>query len=81
MTYFGSKPIDFQKMPVDLPGLDEKLRQDIEERIEEFERKHLADVLNGGDGWVPRVRTIDYIISVGINLVPIIWLIIAYTRV
>jgi len=64
-------------LPVDLPGLDEDLRNKAEERIAEFERDHQADVVSGGDGWIPKIKKRDYAIAITLNLIVIIWLIIA----
>lgn len=65
------------KAAVDIPGIDEDMRSAIEEIIDEFEEKHEADVVNEGNGWVPRIEKTDYIIAGSINLIFIIWLIIA----
>ncbi|MFA9431388.1 hypothetical protein [Egicoccus sp. AB-alg2] len=64
---------------VNLPGIAEDLRQDIEERVAQFELQHQADVLRDGPGWVPRIRGIDYAIAFGVNLLFVLWLIIAFT--
>jgi hypothetical protein len=68
------------RLPVDLPGLDEDLRRDVEERIEEFERDHERDVLQDGAGWVPRVTGRDYAIAVAINAVVVAWLVAVLVR-
>lgn len=62
---------------VSLPGLDEDLRADIETRIAEFEAEHQASVIAGGPGWVPRLRRSDYIAAVAVNLLIIVWLVVA----
>lgn len=69
-----------QRLPVDLPGLDEDLRREVEERIEEFERDHEGDVLADGPGWVPRVTGRDYVIALAVNAVVVAWLVAALTR-
>lgn len=66
-----------KKIPVDLPGLTEELRREIEERISEFENIHESDVVKGGSGWVPRVKARDYIIALVINIIIIIYWILA----
>jgi hypothetical protein len=43
---------------VKLRGIPQDLRDDIEDRVIEFEREHQAEVLTGGAGWVPRVRAL-----------------------
>lgn len=63
--------------PIELPGLTEELRADIDARITEFEAQHEADVLRGGAGWVPRVTGRDYAIAIGVNALFAIWLVIA----
>lgn len=68
---------DRTPIPVDLPGVTDDLRAEIERRIEEFEQKHESDVFNDGPGWVPRVKASDYVIAGAVNLVLILWLILA----
>jgi hypothetical protein len=63
---------------VDLPGLDERMRQEIQERVDEFDREHLHSAWNGGPGWVPRITGRDYAIAVAINLVIVVWMIVAF---
>ena len=67
------------KLAVDIPGIDEEMRSAIDDIIEEFEAKHEPDIVNGGNGWVPRIKKIDYIIAASINLIFIIWLIASLT--
>ncbi len=56
---------------INLPGVPRELAEEIEARIEEFEREHEADVARGGPGWVPRVRPWDYalggVVSAGLD--------------
>jgi hypothetical protein len=66
-----------ERMP-QLSGLDEELSGAIEERVSEFELKHESQVLQDGSGWVPRIREIDYVIAISINVALTIWLIIAF---
>ncbi len=61
-----------------LSGLDEELARAIEERVSEFELKHEPDVLRDGPGWISRIRKIDYVIAVAINVALIICLIVAF---
>lgn len=74
----GKKVMSGSKLTVELPGLSKEMVEEIEIRIREFEDKHLLSVLRGGDGWVPKIRTVDYIIALIINVICIIWLIIGY---
>jgi hypothetical protein len=62
---------------LDLPGLDEDLRRELDERINEFEHLHGHDVAHGGAGWVPRIRSVDYMIAGAVNLLIIVWLVLA----
>jgi hypothetical protein len=61
---------------LDMPGLDEALRQDLDERITEFEALHQQDVMRGGEGWVPRIRRVDYAIAIAVNALIVLWLVI-----
>jgi hypothetical protein len=65
-----------QAQKLDMPGLDETLRRDLDERITEFEALHQADVMRGGEGWVPRVRRADYIIAIAVNALIVLWLVV-----
>jgi len=64
-------------IPIDLPGMDEELRRDVELRVEEFEKEYTPRLLKEGKGWVPKIRLRDYIIAIVINALVVIWLIIA----
>jgi hypothetical protein len=61
---------------LDMPGLDESLRRDLDERITEFETLHQQDVMRGGEGWVPRVRRNDYLIAIVVNALIVLWLVV-----
>lgn len=61
---------------LDMPGLDETLRRDLDGRICEFEESHQRDVVQGGAGWVPRIRPVDYAVAIAVNAVIVIWLIV-----
>jgi hypothetical protein len=65
-----------QIQQLDMPGLDETLRRDLDERITEFEALHQQDVMRGGEGWVPRVRRVDYIIAIVVNALIVVWLVV-----
>jgi hypothetical protein len=58
-----------EKMPLYMPGLDAKLLAEVEDRVEEFEREHEQDVLNGGNGYVDRIQPKDYMIAIAINAI------------
>lgn len=63
------------KMPLYMPGLDEKLLAEVEARVSEFEREHEQDVIHGGNGYVDRIRGKDYVIVLVINgILGIYWL-------
>jgi hypothetical protein len=62
---------------IDLPGLDENLRGKITERVGEFESKHEINLLSNGDGWIPRITAIDYIIAGSVNLLITIWMVVS----
>jgi hypothetical protein len=63
------------KMSLYMPGLDEKLLAEVEERVSEFERDHEQDVIHGGKGYVDRIRAKDYTIALVINgILGIYWL-------
>lgn len=65
-----------RQLRVDLPGVDAQLTEEIERRIDEFEREHEPAVLRDGPGWVPRIRRTDYLIAIAVNAVIVIWLIV-----
>jgi len=63
------------KMPLFMPGLDEKLLAEVEERVSEFEQDHELDVIRGESGYVDRIRGKDYAIALVINgVLGIYWL-------
>lgn len=65
----------YSKMSLYMPGLDEKLLAEVEERVSEFERDHEQDVIHGGKGYVDRIKAKDYVIAVVINgILGIYWL-------
>lgn len=66
------------KLRINLSGLSEELAQDVEERILEFEKKHEASLLNGGAGWVLKIRGIDYSIAIAVNAVIVLWLVVVF---
>lgn len=59
-----------------LPGLNDALRRDLEERLQEFEAEYQQEVMRGGPGWVPRIRRVDYAIAIAVNAVIVLWLLI-----
>jgi hypothetical protein len=63
------------KMALYMPGLDEKLLAEVEERVSEFERDHEQDVIRGGKGYVDRIKVKDYTIALVINgILGVYWL-------
>jgi len=67
--------VNSTKLPVYMPGLDEKLTVEVEERITEFERDCEQDVIHGGNGYVDRIQKKDYVIALVINgVLGIYWL-------
>lgn len=58
---------NYRKLEVDVPGISPEMKEQLEDLITEFEENHLDDVLNGGAGFVPRLRKIDIVIAVTIN--------------
>ncbi|SDP76300.1 hypothetical protein [Desulforhopalus singaporensis] len=56
-------------------GLDEDTHRELIERINYFENNHQGDVMNCGDGWVPRLKNSNYIFSGIINIFITMWLI------
>lgn len=75
-----SSPASPARVPVepDLPAVPDHVRRDIAERIAEFEDAHEADVLADGPGWVPRIRRSDYFFAGALNVVLIVWLVVAF---
>lgn len=80
MTAMGDRPPGpahgREARQLDLPGLDDNLRLDLDERIREFEDLHSHDVMRGGEGWVPRIRRIDYLVAIAVNAIIVLWLVI-----
>ncbi len=59
---------NYRKLPVDVPGLSPDMCIALEDKITEFEENHLDSALNGGDGFVPRIRKGDVIFAAVINI-------------
>jgi len=68
---------NYRKLPVSVPGLSADMAVQLEELITEFEEDHQTDVLNGGDGFVPRLKKKDIIIGIGVNAAILIYYILA----
>jgi hypothetical protein len=62
---------------LDLRGVPTELVDEVEARVVEFEREHQASVDAEGPGWVPRIRSADYVIAAAVNVALIVWLILA----
>lgn len=61
------------KMEIDMPGIDPKLKEDLESRILEFEEKHEWDALHGKDGWVKRIAKKDVLTGLAIVIICAVW--------
>lgn len=62
-------------MPINFPGITKEMEEELEARLEDFEKNHEDDVVHGGPGYVPKIRNMDFIIAWGINIVlGIYWL-------
>lgn len=65
----------YRPLPVDVPGIEPSTADNLEQRISEFEEKHLDDVISGGNGWVPKIKKFDIIVAVSVNaIIAIYWL-------
>ncbi|WP_052668553.1 hypothetical protein [Nitriliruptor alkaliphilus] len=60
------------------PRATPELTAAIEEIVTEFEQEHEANVMQGGPGWVPRLRRSDIVIASVVNLALVLWLVIAF---
>lgn len=60
-----------------LAGLDEENNKILNERIEYFEANHEVEIINGRDGWIPRLTFGNYLFAAAINLGITLWLIVA----
>lgn len=58
---------NYRKLEVDVPGLSSEMTENLEELICEFEENHANDMLNGGDGFVPRLKKRDLVVGTVIN--------------
>ena len=61
---------------VDLPGLDEEVKREIENRVLEFEEKYEDLVFQCKDAMVPRIKNIDYLIAIVINAILVVYLVV-----
>lgn len=72
--------VNYRNLPVDVPGLSPDMCEALEAKIAEFEENHLDDALNGGDGFVPRIKKRDVAIACiinGIILLYYIWALVS----
>ena len=63
---------------IDLPGADKKLKNDIYERITDFEKKYEKNLICNEGGWVPKVQKIDYIVAWAGGILITIWMAIEF---
>ncbi len=66
-----------RKFQINIKGITPELKQELEARIEEFEEKHEWDALHGGNGWVKRIATWDVLLMAGLDIIFVIWWLIA----
>lgn len=66
-----------EKLPVDIKGLTPEMRAELTERIIEFEKEHEVEASRGGAGYVPKIRKKDFIFAGAINVVFIVYFVIA----
>ena len=58
-----------EMMPIHFPGITKEQEAEIEARLQEFERDHEPDVVNGGAGYVPKIKNGDFIAAWAVNIV------------
>ncbi len=63
---------------IDLPGADQNLKNDIYERITDFEKKYEKKLVVNEGGWVPKVQKIDYIVAWIGGLLITIWMALVF---
>ena len=63
---------------IDIPGITKEQADDIEARIDEFERDHEQSAVNGGPGWVKKMSPQVAAWAIGPTALAALWLILAY---
>lgn len=66
-----------EKLPIDYGGLTPEMREELENRIVEFENECEPTAREGGAGYVPIIKKKDFIIAGSLNALITIYLIIA----
>ncbi|MCQ4635379.1 hypothetical protein NE619_01440 [Anaerovorax odorimutans] len=66
-----------EQLPIDIKGITPEMRQELEERISDFEREHEPETSRGGEGYVPKIRKVDYIFAGVINGLILLYYIVA----
>ncbi len=64
---------NYRKLPVSVPGLSPDMCDALEAKITEFEENHLDNAINGGDGFVPRLKKKDIAIASIVNGIILIY--------
>lgn len=59
--------LPISKLPVDVKGLTDEMKVELEERILEFEREYEPLASVGGPGYVPKISKTDFIVAGIIN--------------
>jgi hypothetical protein len=68
-------PID--RLPIDVKGLTDEMRTELEERVREFESEYESVAASGGGGYVEKIQKKDFIVAGVINgVILIYWLIV-----
>lgn len=69
--------LPIEKLPVDISGLTPEMKEELEERIVEFERDHEPTARVGGEGYVQKIRKGDILFAGVVNIVIVVYMIVA----
>lgn len=69
--------LPIEKLPVDVSGLTPEMKEELEERIVEFEQEHEATARVGDEGYVPKIRKGDFLFAGVINIIIVVYMIVA----
>lgn len=69
--------LPIEKLPIDIGGLTPEMREELEARVMEFEKKHEDAASQGGEGYVPKIKKGDFLFAGIINAVIIVYFIVA----